>query len=106
MAGFSGGVDAILPNPKKSSERYFFSGSRYALIDFAPDASHSHTIHTTSVNFIPFLGTTNDYIINGPKKIEDGWPSLKAAKFTHIDAVVPIQLTKTRRISSAGANIF
>ncbi len=52
---FSGGVGAILPNPKKSSEMYFFSGSRYALIDFAPGASHSHTIHTTSVNFIPFV---------------------------------------------------
>ncbi len=108
VAGFSGGVGAILPNPKKSSEMYFFSGSRYALIDFAPGASHSHTIHTTSVNFIPFvLGTTNDYIINGPKKIEDNWPSLlKAAKLTHIDADVPNPANKDKAYFFSGSEYF
>ncbi|KAJ6505557.1 hypothetical protein C8R45DRAFT_1182196 [Mycena sanguinolenta] len=69
-AGFSGGVDAVLPNPKNAKEMYFFSGGNYALINIAP-------------------GTTDDYIINGPKKILDEWPSLRKAGFAKIDAVLP-----------------
>lgn len=35
------------------------------------------------------VGTTDDYIINGPKNIQTEWPSLKKAKFAKIDAVLP-----------------
>jgi hypothetical protein len=35
------------------------------------------------------IGTTDDYIINGPKKIMDEWPSLRKAGFATIDAVLP-----------------
>ncbi|KAJ7682093.1 hypothetical protein DFH06DRAFT_1160205 [Mycena polygramma] len=82
-AGFSGGVDAVLPKVEDirdddvdghyeilSNEMYFFSGGNYALINIAP-------------------GTSDDYIINGPKKILDEWPSLRKAGFAKIDAVLP-----------------
>lgn len=35
QAGFSGGVDAVLPNPRNNKEMYFFCKTRYALINIA-----------------------------------------------------------------------
>lgn len=55
-------VDAVLPNPDNSDEAYFFSGENYALINIQP-------------------GTTDDYIVNGPKLVRTEWPSLHEAEF-------------------------
>ncbi|KAF8651597.1 hypothetical protein AX16_004687 [Volvariella volvacea WC 439] len=68
-AGFNK-VDAAFISPTKKSEAYFFSGTRYALIKIVP-------------------GTTDDYIINGPKSIVSEWPSLRNAGFSMVDAVLP-----------------
>ncbi|KIM41543.1 hypothetical protein M413DRAFT_27869 [Hebeloma cylindrosporum] len=68
QAGFTT-VDAILPHPRVDSKAYFFSGDKYVLIKMTP-------------------GTTNDYIINGPKEIASEWPSLRKAGFTRVDAVL------------------
>ncbi|KIM41540.1 hypothetical protein M413DRAFT_27868 [Hebeloma cylindrosporum] len=66
-AGF-GNVDAILQNPNNlQHEAYFFYGT-----------------HQLSP-----LGSTGDYIINGPKTIVDEWPSLKQAGFSTVDAILP-----------------
>jgi hypothetical protein len=71
QAGFSDGVDAVLPNPKQSKEAYFFCKDRYVLINIRP-------------------GSTGDYIVNGPKSIGDNWPSLRQAGFADgVDAALP-----------------
>jgi len=69
-AGFTGGVDAVLPNPKNKQEMYFFCVDNYAFINIMPD-------------------TTDDYIVDGPKNILAEWPSLKKAGFARLDAVLP-----------------
>jgi len=60
-------VDAVLPNPDNANEAYFFSGTRYALINVATDA-----------------------IANGPKDIVSEWPSLSQAGFSTVDALFAI----------------
>jgi len=71
QAGFSDGIDAVLPNPKNTNEAYFFCKDRYALINISP-------------------GSTGDYIVNGPKSIGDNWPSLRQAGFADgLDAALP-----------------
>ncbi|KIM41605.1 hypothetical protein M413DRAFT_27915 [Hebeloma cylindrosporum] len=66
-----GNVDAILPNPASPIyEAYFFFGTQYVLINTR-------------------LGSTDDYIINGPKDIANEWPSLRQAGFSSVDAVLP-----------------
>lgn len=57
-------------NPYNTQEAYFFADTRYALVKVAP-------------------GTTDDTIVNGPKLIVREWPSLKAAHFGKVDAVLP-----------------
>ncbi|CAG8846465.1 34910_t:CDS:1 [Gigaspora margarita] len=68
-AGFNT-VDSVLPSPKGDGEAYFFSGTQYVLIKVIP-------------------GTTDDYIITGPKSIADYWPSLRQAGFNTINSVLP-----------------
>ncbi|KAL6012335.1 hypothetical protein ACLOJK_002822 [Asimina triloba] len=53
---FESGIDAAFAS-HSYNEAYIFKGDSYAVINFAP-------------------GTTNDYIINGPKQILPNWPSL------------------------------
>lgn len=53
---FESGMEAAFAS-HTSKEAYLFKGDQYALINFGP-------------------GGTNDYIINGPKKITPNWPSL------------------------------
>ncbi|KAJ0842432.1 putative Hemopexin-like domain superfamily [Helianthus annuus] len=55
---FDKGIDAAFAS-HLSNEAYIFKGDTYALINFAPASS-------------------NDYIVNGPKKIFPNWPSLKS----------------------------
>ncbi|KAJ0856070.1 putative Hemopexin-like domain superfamily [Helianthus annuus] len=55
---FDKGIDAAFAS-HRSNEAYIFKGDTYALINFAPASS-------------------NDYIVNGPKKIFPNWPSLKS----------------------------
>lgn len=69
-AGFAK-VDAVLPSPNGNGETYFFSDDKYALIKVIPE-------------------TNNDFIINGPHKTLDMWPSLREAGFSKLDAVLPI----------------
>ncbi|KIY43021.1 hypothetical protein FISHEDRAFT_54293 [Fistulina hepatica ATCC 64428] len=63
-------VDAVLPSPVHKYRAYFFSGEHYALIEFAP-------------------GTTNNFVVNGPKPITSEWPSLREARFKTVDAILP-----------------
>ncbi|KAI0676608.1 hypothetical protein C8Q78DRAFT_1065378 [Trametes maxima] len=70
QAKFTGGVDAVLPNPRNGQEMYFFCMEQYALINIRP-------------------GTTSDYIVNGPKNTVGEWPSLRQAGFKTVDAVLP-----------------
>eukprot|EP00268_Persea_americana_P024250 TRINITY_DN2369_c0_g1_i2.p1 TRINITY_DN2369_c0_g1~~TRINITY_DN2369_c0_g1_i2.p1 ORF type:complete len:532 (+),score=37.79 TRINITY_DN2369_c0_g1_i2:53-1597(+) len=58
---FEHGLDAAFASSKKN-EAYIFKGNQYALINFAP-------------------GTTEDTIIQGPKRITLGFPSLKETIF-------------------------
>ncbi|KIY49760.1 hypothetical protein FISHEDRAFT_17148, partial [Fistulina hepatica ATCC 64428] len=75
-----GFVDAVLPNPDKKEEMYFFFREKYALINIEPGAS--------------FYRTTKNHIVNGPKDISTDWPSLKEANFTTVDAVLPSPMNK------------
>lgn len=58
---FAKGIDAAFTSSTEN-EAYLFRGNQYALINFAP-------------------GTTDDYIIQGPKKIIDSFDSLKGTIF-------------------------
>ncbi|KAG8793443.1 hypothetical protein FRC12_002739 [Ceratobasidium sp. 428] len=62
-------IDAVLPTGD-GYEAYFFAGDQYALINTSP-------------------GSTDDWVINGPKKIATEWPSLKKAGCETVDAVLP-----------------
>ncbi|KAG8740726.1 hypothetical protein FRC12_015899 [Ceratobasidium sp. 428] len=64
-AGFSQ-IDAILPIPGHDYRAYFFSGSKYARIEYVP-------------------GAPGDKILGGVRTISDGWPSLAKAGFNHVD---------------------
>ncbi|MFI1303021.1 hemopexin repeat-containing protein [Streptomyces sioyaensis] len=59
---FENGIDAAVQSPANTEEVYLFKGDQYALVNYAP-------------------GTTGDKIINGPKAITEGWPSLKGTVF-------------------------
>ncbi|KAG8753782.1 hypothetical protein FRC11_007137 [Ceratobasidium sp. 423] len=59
-------IDAILPVPGQDRRAYFFSGDKYARIEYV-------------------VGAPGDKIIGGTKAIHDGWPSLKKAGFDHVD---------------------
>ncbi|KAM7486059.1 hypothetical protein LguiA_002068 [Lonicera macranthoides] len=58
---FEHGIDAAFAS-SQDDEAYIFKGDQYALINFAP-------------------GKTNDYLLNPPKKITLGFPSLKGTIF-------------------------
>lgn len=58
---FAKGIDAAFTSSRKN-EAYIFRGNQYALINFAP-------------------GTTDDYIIQGPKNITDSFSSLEGTIF-------------------------
>ncbi|KAJ9559664.1 hypothetical protein OSB04_004824 [Centaurea solstitialis] len=55
---FDKGIDAAFAS-HRWNEAYIFKGDTYALLNFAP-------------------GSTDDYLIGGPKKIFPNWPSLKS----------------------------
>ncbi|KZS91588.1 hypothetical protein SISNIDRAFT_475006 [Sistotremastrum niveocremeum HHB9708] len=55
-------IHSILPDPNNKDQAYFFSGNSYALIHFE-------------------AGIQNDYIVDGPKLVYKGWPSLHKALF-------------------------
>ncbi len=38
---------------------------------------------------ICITGTNNDYIVDGPSQIIDGWASLKGAGFKTVDTILP-----------------
>ncbi|KAM7489066.1 hypothetical protein LguiB_026550 [Lonicera macranthoides] len=58
---FEDGIDAAFAS-SRHNEAYIFRGDQYALINFAP-------------------GTTDDYLVHNPKKIIEGFPSLKGTVF-------------------------
>ena len=58
---FEHGIDAAFASSQQN-EAYIFKGDQYALINFAP-------------------GTTDDYLLNPPKEITLGFPSLKGTVF-------------------------
>lgn len=60
---FAKGIDAAFTSSRED-QAYIFRGNQYALINFAP-------------------GTTDDYIIYGPKKISEGFHCLKGTIFEH-----------------------
>ncbi|KAG8791502.1 hypothetical protein FRC12_009033 [Ceratobasidium sp. 428] len=62
-------IDAVLPTGY-GYEAYFFARDEYALINTSP-------------------GSTDDWVVNGPKKIFTEWPSLKKANCKTVDAVLP-----------------
>ncbi|RDX46158.1 hypothetical protein OH76DRAFT_1407290 [Lentinus brumalis] len=63
-------IDAVLTSPANNDEAYFFSGERYVRVKLN-------------------LGTNNDYIVDGPTQIVDGWASLKDAGFKTVDTILP-----------------
>ncbi|KAG9126156.1 hypothetical protein FRC07_004675 [Ceratobasidium sp. 392] len=63
-------VDAVLPYPGVEKQAYFFCGSKYTVIKYAP-------------------GTTDDVIVHEPKDISAGWPSLSGIGFDVIDSALP-----------------
>ncbi|KAG9082775.1 hypothetical protein FRC07_014111, partial [Ceratobasidium sp. 392] len=67
-AGFSQ-IDAILPIPGHEHRAYFFSGSKYARIEYVP-------------------GAPGDKILGGVRSISDNWASLKKAGFDHVDGAL------------------
>ncbi|CAE6455614.1 unnamed protein product [Rhizoctonia solani] len=69
-AGFSQ-VDAILPIPGHDHRAYFFSGSKYARIEYVP-------------------GGPGDKILGGVRSIADNWASVKKAGFDHIDGALAV----------------
>jgi hypothetical protein len=79
-AGF-GRVDTILPNPASKDEAYFFSGSQYALINVKPGTSSVASRKVIATMSTIFTGSTDDYIVNGPKLVRTEWPSLKQSAF-------------------------
>jgi len=63
-------VDTALPNPKDSTEVFFFCRDSFVLVKVIPE-------------------TSDDYIISGPKKITPDWPSLSKIGFNALDAALP-----------------
>ncbi|CAE6457647.1 unnamed protein product [Rhizoctonia solani] len=68
--GFSQ-VDAILPIPGHDHRAYFFSGDKYARIEYVP-------------------GAPGDKILGGVRSIADNWASLKKAGFDRVDSALPV----------------
>ncbi|CAE6424551.1 unnamed protein product [Rhizoctonia solani] len=70
-AGFSQ-IDGILPIPGQDRRAYFFSGDKYARIEYV-------------------VGAPGDKILGGVRSIADSWPSLKKAGFNRVDGglIVP-----------------
>lgn len=60
----------MLPNPEITGDMYFFLNKSYAVIRCKQ-------------------GTTNDFVLTGPKGISAYWPALRAGGFNTIDAVLP-----------------
>jgi len=68
--GFSR-IDAILPIPGHDHRAYFFSGSKYARIEYVPSAG-------------------GDKVLGGVRSIAENWASIKKAGFDHVDAALPV----------------
>ncbi|KAJ1305873.1 hypothetical protein OPQ81_010595 [Rhizoctonia solani] len=62
-------VDAILPIPGHDHRAYFFSGDKYARIEYVP-------------------GAPGDKILGGVRPIKGNWLSLEKAGFTSVDAAL------------------
>ncbi|KAF8706651.1 hypothetical protein RHS03_04792, partial [Rhizoctonia solani] len=69
-AGF-GWVDAILPIPGHDHRAYFFSGDKYARIEYVP-------------------GAPGDKILGGVRPIKGNWLSLDKAGFSEVTAALPV----------------
>ncbi|CAE7159891.1 unnamed protein product [Rhizoctonia solani] len=69
-AGFSQ-VDAILPILGHDHRAYFFSGDKYARIEYVP-------------------GAPGDKILGGVRSIADNWASIKKAGFDRVDAALNV----------------
>ncbi|KAF8601630.1 hypothetical protein BDV93DRAFT_495489 [Ceratobasidium sp. AG-I] len=69
-AGFTQ-IDAILPIPGHDYRAYFFSGDKYARIEYVP-------------------GAPGDKILGGVRSIADNWASIKKAGFDHIDGALAV----------------
>lgn len=68
-------VDAVLPAHGFKNEAYVFSGNQYVHIWFGGD-------------------TSEERIIDGPRKIAAGWKTLEEAHFDTIDAAIPVPFTQ------------
>ncbi|KAG8705679.1 hypothetical protein FRC08_001517 [Ceratobasidium sp. 394] len=68
--GFSK-IDGILPIPGHDYRAYFFSGSKYARIEYVP-------------------GAPGDKILGGVRTISDSWLSLAKAGFDHVDGALMV----------------
>ncbi|KAH7333831.1 Hemopexin-like domain-containing protein [Rhizoctonia solani] len=62
-------IDAILPIPGHDHRAYFFSGDKYARIEYVP-------------------GGPGDKILGGVRSIADNWASLKKAGFDSVDGAL------------------
>ncbi|CAE6347107.1 unnamed protein product [Rhizoctonia solani] len=67
-AGFNQ-IDAIMPIPGHDHRAYFFSGDKYARIEYVP-------------------GTANDKILGGVRPLKGNWLSLDKAGFKHVDGAL------------------
>ncbi|KAG8744277.1 hypothetical protein FRC10_010440 [Ceratobasidium sp. 414] len=61
-------IDAILPIPGHQCRAYFFSGSKYARIEYCPGRA--------------------DRILGGVRSISGSWPSITKAGFDHVDGAL------------------
>ncbi|KAF8601636.1 hypothetical protein BDV93DRAFT_585062 [Ceratobasidium sp. AG-I] len=64
-------IDAILPIPGHDHRAYFFSGDKYARIEYVP-------------------GAPGDKILGGVRSIKDNWASVAKAGFDHLDAAIMV----------------
>ncbi|KAG8762388.1 hypothetical protein FRC11_009618 [Ceratobasidium sp. 423] len=83
-AGF-GWVDAILPIPGHDHRAYFFSGDKYARIEYIP-------------------GGPGDKILGGVRPIKGNWLSLEKAGFTSVDSALIVPGTKDQAYIFSGQN--
>ncbi|KAG8752766.1 hypothetical protein FRC11_008039 [Ceratobasidium sp. 423] len=63
-------VDAVLPIPNHTNRAFFFSGSKYADIEYKPGRNDDNVIASGS--------------------IDKGWPALHRAHFNHIDGALNV----------------
>lgn len=70
-------IDATPPNPENGEEAYFFTGTRYVLVN-----------------------VTENSIVNEPKDIATEWPALHDAGFETVDAMFPLKFSNETYVFS------